>query len=98
MQEAVPIHRPVDHAGRGEAGDPERGNEGARAPVAVRRVVGHAFAAEAAAVPAQQIRGDAAFIEKHEPVGIDPRRDDLPGPAGRLDIRSVVFGRAYRFF
>ena len=97
-EETLPIDRSVEDAGGGEARHAKRGNEGTRVPVALRRVVRDALPAEASAVPAQQIRGDAAFIEEYQSVGIQRRRDRLPGVASRPDIRPVVFGRAYRFF
>ena len=57
--------------------------------------------ARAAATPAiapQQIRRDAAFIEKNEPVGINRRGEAAPVRSGRGDVGAILFGRADRFF
>lgn len=97
-QETLPIHRTVEHARRRQPLDTQGGNEGARLPPALRRVVGDPLSASAASIPTDQIGGDTAFIEKDEAQGIQCRSGRLPVVARRADIRPVVFGRAYRFF
>jgi hypothetical protein len=61
-------------------------------------VIADALAARAAAVPAQEIRRDAGFIEKDQMRGVPRRRRGLPLLPRGGDVRPVVFGRAYRFF
>jgi hypothetical protein len=61
-------------------------------------VVRDPLAPPTTAIPAEQIRRDAAFIEKDEAGRVQRRRGRLPVVPRRADIRSVVFGRAYGFF
>ena len=97
-EKTVPVHRAVDDARRGEPGDPQAGDKRARLPPRERRMIADAVAARAAAVPAQEIRRDAGFIEKDETRRIPRRRRRLPLVSRRGDVGPVVFGRAYRFF
>ena len=61
-------------------------------------MIADAGAARAPAVPAQEIRRDAGFIEKDEARRVPRRRRRLPVLARGGDVGPVVFGRAYRFF
>ena len=97
-EEALAIHRAIQHTGGRETGDPEGGDEGARLPVALRGVIGDSLAPQAPPVPTQQLGRDATFIKKDEAAGIERRGVGLPRAAGGPDIRPVVFGRANRFF
>ena len=97
-EKTVTVHRAVDHARRGQPRDAQAGDKRAGLPPRERRVIADAVAPQAAAVPAQEIRGDARFIEKDEARRVPRRRRGLPPlPRGR-DIGPVVFGRAYRLF
>jgi hypothetical protein len=64
----------------------------------VRRVIVDPGAAAASAIAPEQVRGDAAFIEKHEPGGVNRGGEMAPRRPGRRDIGAILFGRAYRFF
>jgi len=97
-EKTVTIHRAVDDAGRGQAVQTEAGDKGARLPARERRMIADAGAARAPAVPAQEIRRDAGFIEKDEARRVPRRRRRLPVLARGGDVGPVVFGRAYRFF
>ena len=97
-EEAGPIDRAIKHGRRGEARHAQGGEKRRGLPAAVGRVVGHAGAVEAAAVPAYEVSPHATFIEKHEARGIERRRGGLPGGAGERDVSAIVLGRAYRFF
>jgi hypothetical protein len=66
--------------------------------MAVGRVIGHPVAPQTAAVAANQIRGDATFVEKDEAGGVNRRRDRLPLVPRGDDVGAGLFGRAYRFF
>ena len=61
-------------------------------------MIADAGAARAAAVPAQEIRRDARFIEKDEARRVPRRRRGLPLLARGGDVGAIVFGGAYRFF
>ena len=97
-EKAVAIHRAVDHPRCGQPGDAQAGDKGAGLPPSHGGMVADPVAAWAAAVPPQQIRGDAGFIEKDEARGVPGRRGRLPLVPRGGDVGPVVFGRAYRFF
>jgi hypothetical protein len=97
-EKTVAVHRPVDDARRGQSGDPQASDKGARLPARERRMIADALAARTAAVPAQEIRRDAGFIEKNEMRRVPRRRRRLPLRPRGGDVGPVVFGRAYRFF
>lgn len=97
-EETIPIHRAVEDAGRGQPGHAEPRDEGAGLPMAEGRVVGHPLAAQAATVAANQVRGDAGFVEKDEARRVNRRRPGLPLLACRQNVGAGLFGRAYRFF
>jgi len=97
-EKAVAIHRAVDHAGGRQPRHPQAGDEGARLPARERGVIADPVAARTAAIPAQEIRRDAGFIEKDEVRRVPRRRRGLPLLTRGGDVGPVVFGRAYRFF
>ena len=68
----------------------ERREKHAGFPPRARRVVVDTGASRGAAVPPEQIRGDADFVEKHEAGRIPGQR---PGQARGRDVRPIVFGR-----
>ena len=92
------VDRSVEHGRRPEAVEAQRGHDGVRLPMAAGRVVAEAGAAQAAAVPAQQIRRDAAFIQKHILLRVAERLPGLPLPPGPGDIRPALLVGVYRFF
>jgi hypothetical protein len=97
-EKTVAVHRAIDHAWCGQAGETQAGDKGARLPARERRMIADALAARATAVPPQEIRRDAGFIEKDEVRRVPRRRRGLPLLPRRGDVRPIVFGRAYRFF
>lgn len=97
-EEARAINRALKHARRGEAGEAERRDECTRLPPATRRVVVHPGTAHRPTIPPKQIGGDTRFVKKHEVRGVPRGRRGVPGGAGEGDVRSIVFGGAYRFF
>jgi hypothetical protein len=88
----------IEDRRRGEPVDVQSGDDGVRLPMAARGVVMQAGAARAAAIPTQQIGGDAALIEKDVLVHIAQRLPCLPLATGRCDIRTALFVGVYRFF
>jgi hypothetical protein len=97
-EKAVVIHGPIDHARCGQALEAQGGDEGARMPAAVRRVIAHALAARPAAVAPQQVCGDATLIEKDQVGGIELGLQGAPRLPGRRDVSAIVFGGTYGFF
>lgn len=97
-EERVPVHRPVEEAGGGQALHAQGGHERAGLPMMMGRVIVDARAAATPAIAPQQIRRNAAFIEKDEPVGINRRGEAAPIRSGRGDVSAILFGRADRFF
>ena len=92
------VYRSVEY-GRGcEAVEAQRRDDGVRLPITAGRVIAKARAAQTAAVPAQQIRRDAAFIQKHIVLRGAKRLPRLPLPPGSGDIRPALFVGVYRFF
>ena len=97
-EEARAVDRAVAHPWRREPRDTERGDKRTRLPPATRRVVMHAGAADRATVAPEEVRGDARFVEKHQVRGVPPGGRGVPLDAREGDVRSIVFGRAHRFF
>ena len=97
-EKTVAVHRAIDDAGRGQPSHTQAGDKGARLPARERRMIADAVAARATAVPAQEIRRDAGFIEKDEARRVPRRRRGLPLLPRGGDVGPVVFGRAHRFF
>ena len=92
------VDGPIEHGRRGQPVDAEPGDDGVRLPVAARRVVMEPRPPRAAAIPTQQIGGDAALIEKDVLAHLAQRLPRLPLAAGRRDIRTTLFVGVYRFF
>lgn len=97
-EKAGAINRALEDRGRGEPGHPQGRQKRTRLPTRTRRVIIDTRTGEPAAIAPQQIRGDAGFVEKREPLDIPPRRLLLPDRAREMDVRSIVFGGPYRFF
>jgi len=97
-EKTVPVHRPIEQSRRSQASHPQRRDERAGLPVLMRRVVVDAGATATAAVAPQHVRRDAAFIEKHEPGGVNRRGDAVPVRPGRDDVGAIPLGRAHRCF
>ena len=92
------VDRPVEDGRRPKAVEAQRRHDRMRLPMTAGRVIVEADAAQAAAVPAQQIRRHAAFIQKHILLHVAERLPGLPLPSGRRDIRPALLVGVYRFF
>ena len=97
-EEARSIDRAIEHARRGEPADPKRRDEGARFPAGEGRVIVNPRAAHRPPVAAEQVRGDARLVQKHQVRGIPRWRVMMPLRARGGDIRPSVLRGAYRFF
>ena len=87
--EALAIDRAVEDPRCGQPRNPQRGEKRAGLP---------APAARCPAVPPKQIGGDAGFVQQHEVGDVPGRRRRVPRNPRCRDVRSIVFGRADRFF
>ena len=96
--EGVVVDGPVKDGGGGQPAGPERGHHRMGLPVAAGRMVGNPHAAEAARVSADQIRGDAGFVDEHILVRRVERLRLDPVAAGRGDVRPALFVGVYVFF
>lgn len=92
------VDRPIEHAGGGELVPTERGDHGAGLPVPKWRVIPQPRAAGTATVAADQIRGDAAFIDKDVLAGVVERQPVAPAPTLSDDGGAPLFVREDRFF
>lgn len=92
------VDRPVKYCRRREPVTAQRGDDRMRLPMAVRRVIAEADPARAAAVAAQEIRGDARFVDKDVAARIVQGQGILPAAARGGDISAPLFVRVYRFF
>ena len=97
-EEARAIDRAIKHGRGGEACHPERREKRRGVPASIGRVVRHAGAVEPAAIPPDEVRSYATFIEKHEPRGVEVGRRGVPHGPRERDVSAIVFRRAYRFF
>lgn len=92
------VDRPVKHRRRVEAIEPQRDDDRVRLPVTAGRMIPEARAARTAAISAQEIRRDAALVEK-EILAHVAQRLNAPPPAARGgDVRPTLFVGVYRFF
>ena len=97
-EEAGIVDRTIEHRRCGEPFQPQGGNEGLCVPVTTGCVVMEADAAGTSAVPAQQIRRHAAFIDKDILTRIAEREPRSPLPPLRRDISPSLFVGVYGFF
>ncbi len=97
-EETGPINRAFEDTRRGQAAQAQGGQKGARLPAGKGRVVMNADAPGRAAVPPQQIRGDARFIKEDEVAWIPGRGAPVPRGSGEDEVRSVVLAGPYGFF
>jgi hypothetical protein len=97
-QETRRLDGAIEHGGRAQALEAQRGDDRVRLPVAAGRVIVEPFATRTAPVPAQQIGGHPALVEEdilpHIPEG-QPR---VPVAPGGDDVRAPLFVGVDRFF
>lgn len=92
------VNRSIEDGRGTEALEPEGGHDGVYLPVTTGRVIAEPRAAGAAPIAAQQIGGDAAFVEKDVLPDVAERLPRLPLPTRRGDVRATLFVGVYRFF
>lgn len=73
-------------------------HDGVGLPMAARRMIAKPDTAEAPAVAPQQIRGDAAFVEKDVLLGVVQRLVGAPAAALSRDVGPTLFVGVHRFF
>ena len=91
---AFPIHRSVQHTGRGDLAEPQCGNEGRRFPMSPRHAANEALAARTAAVAARHVGRRTGFVDKDEAFRLQFGLVRTPPIAGLGDIRPILFGSA----
>ena len=95
---AVVVDRPIKHSWRRHPVGPQSGDDRVRLPMTAGRVIAQPDAPETATVSAQQISGDAAFIEKDVRPGVAQRQPVAPTAPLSGDVGSPLFVGVYRFF
>ena len=92
------IDRAVEHGRGGQLRRPERRDHRVRLPVTARRVIRRARPPRAARIAAQEVGGDARFVDKHEVAGVVERLRRRPSPSRGGDVSAPLFAGVYRFF
>ena len=92
------IDRAVDDHRRRDPVEPEPGDEGGGAPVAVRQARPQALAARSAAAEAGHLRVQPGFVDEYEPLGVELRLAGEPGEARFRDIGALLLGRVPGLF
>lgn len=92
------VDGPVEDSGRRQAIDLQAGDQRMRLPMAARREITKTRAAGTPAIASEQIRRDAALIEKDERSGVAERLPLSPTAARHDDVRAALFGGVYGFF
>jgi len=92
------VDRTIKHRRRGQAIDAQPRNDRLRLPVSARRVVAQPYATRTPTVAAQQIGGDAGFIDEDVGARVVEWLRVLPVPAGGGDVRPTLLVGVYRFF
>ena len=90
-EERDTIHGTIDYPGHVDAIDPKGGNESQRFPVAVGNRADQTFADRTATIEPRHLRGEASFIEEHQPIRVDPRLNAPPGLTPSPDVRTILF-------
>ena len=97
-EEAGIIEGPVENRGGRQPVGGERSHDRVQLPCATRGEISYALPAGTAAIPTEQIRRDAALIEKDIAARVPEGLAELPAPSGRGDIRASLFVGVCRFF
>jgi hypothetical protein len=92
------VDRPVENRRRHQPRRRERGHDRVGLPMTARRVIAQSDTARAAAIPTQQIGGDAAFIEKEIVACVPQSLTIAPPSAVSDDVRSSLFVGVQSFF
>jgi hypothetical protein len=97
-EEAVAVDRPVDDHGRVHAGEPETGDEGGGAPMAMGNADAQALAPRCAAAKACHLGVQPGLVDEDQAFGIQIRLRLEPGDARRCDVRAVLLVCVADFF
>ena len=92
------VDRSVEDRRRAQPLEPQRGDHRVRLPMAAGGVIVQPDTARTAAIPSQQVRRHATFIEEHVLAHVAQRLPRLPLSPSRGDIRTSLFVGVYRFF
>lgn len=92
------VDRAVEDRGRGQAIDAEPRDNRMGLPMAARRVIAQAYASRTPTVAAQEIRGDARFVDEDVRARIVQGLGVLPPAAIGGDVRPSLLVGVYRFF
>ena len=92
------VDRTVEHGRRGQRRRAERRDHRVGLPVATRRVIANARAAQAAGVAADEIRGHARFVDEDILARVAEWQRLMPPAPGGRDIRPTLFVGVYGFF
>src|SRR3954451_24660254 len=84
------VDRPVDDAGRRDAVAAQRGQEGQRAPTAVRHLGDQAGAAGASPMPPGHVGLGPGFIDEDQTFGLKPALVFLPPLAPAGDVGAIL--------
>jgi hypothetical protein len=97
-EEAHVVDRVIKDGRGAESLDRQRGDHRRRLPMTTGGVVVQTSASRTAPIAPQQIRGNAALVQKDVLVGVVQRERGLPVPALRSDVRPSLFVGVNGFF
>ncbi len=92
------IERSIEHGRRPQTVETQRRDHRVRLPMIAGRVIAKPGAAQTATVAPEQIRPDAALVEKHILAHVAKRLPDVPLAPGRRHIRPALLVGVHRFF
>jgi hypothetical protein len=92
------VQRPVEDGWRVEPITAQGGHYGLGLPMPARRVVAQPYPARTASIPAEEIRGDARFVDEDVARGVVQRQRGAPAAPGGRDIRPALFIGVNGFF
>ena len=99
--EDASVYRPIDDKRRRQTVASQPGDEGLGLPVPERCLGLETLALETAAAQAGHLRVGAVFVDKDQPVPLEPHLRLTPGDpfiACLPDIRPILFAGQQRFF
>lgn len=97
-QEARPIDRAIEDAGRGDPVAPQRRQKGHRAPASMWRETCQALALRPPPSQWGHVGLDPGFIDEDETLGIEPGLQRLPASTPAGDRRPAPLKSEQRFF
>ena len=97
-QERLAVDGTVEDRRRRQCVRSQRRDRGMRLPVTTGRVIVETGTTRAAPVPAEQVGGDATFVEEQIPLRVVRRKAVTPAATLRGDVATALFVGVYRFF